>query len=51
MTTTEDRDMGGLRFLDDEAIKALELLKDKGLIPKEFNPNDEILQSVKIANS
>ncbi|WP_180153346.1 MULTISPECIES: DEAD/DEAH box helicase [unclassified Acinetobacter] len=34
-------------LLDDESIKALELLKAKGLIPENFNPDEEILQNIK----
>lgn len=34
-------------LLDDESIKAVELLKAKGLIPENFNPNEEILQNIK----
>lgn len=32
-------------FLDDEVVKAIEVLKGKGLIPKDFNPDEEILIS------
>lgn len=34
-------------LLDDESVKALELLKSKGLIPEDFNPDEEILQNIK----
>lgn len=34
-------------LLDDESIKALELLKAKGVIPENFNPDEEILQNIK----
>lgn len=34
-------------LLDDESIKAVELLKAKGLIPENFNPEEEILQNIK----
>lgn len=34
-------------LLDDESIKALELLKAKGLIPESFNPEEEVLQNIK----
>lgn len=34
-------------LLDDESKKALELLKSKGLIPENFNPDEEILQNIK----
>ncbi|WP_298146913.1 DEAD/DEAH box helicase family protein [uncultured Acinetobacter sp.] len=34
-------------LLDDESIKALELLKAKGVIPESYNPDEEILQNIK----
>lgn len=34
-------------LLDDELIKALKILKAKGVIPEGFNPDEEILQSIK----
>ena len=34
-------------LLDDESIKALKILKAKGVIPEDFNPDEEILQSIK----
>lgn len=33
--------------LDDESFRALELLKAKGVIPEDFNPDEQILQSIK----
>ena len=34
-------------LFDDESIKALNILKAKGVIPEDFNPDEEILQSIK----
>lgn len=39
--------MSKLDILDSESIKAIELLKEKGLIPSSYDPNEEILVSAK----